>query len=61
MTSGGPEGPAGITIKPGTYVVKAAVRNDPDSWMDKNDLTGWSGTIKVVAGKDTVVDIPWNQ
>ena len=61
IVGGGSEGPASIVIEPGTYLLKAAVRGDRDSWGDESDLTGWSGTIEVVSGKDTVVEIPWEQ
>ncbi len=49
-----------ITVKPGTYLVKAAVRADRNSWRDESDLT-WSGKVSVVAGRDAVVEIPWEE
>lgn len=58
---GGAFGPPSIVIKPGTYLLKAAIRVDSYSWGDESDLTGYSGIIKVAAGKDTVVEIPWEQ
>lgn len=54
-------GEASVAIKPGTYLVKAAVRSNSDSWYNETDITGWSGTVKVVTGKDTVVEVPWEQ
>ena len=53
--------PLYITVKPGTYLVKAAIRSDSSSWFNETDLNGWSGTVKIMAGKDTVIEIPWSR
>lgn len=57
----GPGEPAAITIKPGTYHIRAAAfQGDASTWGEEPDLT-WSGTVKVVDCKDTVVEIPLEQ
>ena len=51
--------PAFVTVKPGTYVVKAgAVRGDGRNYGDDPPLTGFSGKVTVKAGKDTIIDLP---
>lgn len=48
-----------LVVEPGKYLVKAAVGAEHQSWGGEEDLTGWSGTIDVVADKDTVIEVPW--
>ena len=54
--------PAAVTVKPGTYLVKAgAVRGDSRNYGDDPELTGYSGKVTVVNGKDTIVEVPLNR
>ncbi len=49
----------GITVKPGTYLVKAGARlGDSRNYGDDPELTGYSGKVTVVNGKDTVIEVP---
>jgi len=48
---------ASVSVKPGKYLLKAAMRTDRDSWGDEADLAGWFGTVTVKPGKDTVIEM----
>ena len=53
---------AAITVKPGTYLIKAgAVRGDSRNYGDDPELTGYSGKVTVTSGRDTVVEVPLNR
>lgn len=53
---------AGAAVKPGKYLVKAAA-SDSVSWdyLDHLPLTGYSGMVTVVNGKDTIVEVRLNK
>lgn len=53
---------ASITVKPGKYDIKAgAVMGDARNYGDDPELTGYSGTVTVVSGEDTIIEVPLNK
>jgi protocatechuate 3,4-dioxygenase beta subunit len=51
--------PASLAIKPGTYRLRAGVADDLNHSYGSKTVWSYSGTVRVTAAKDTVVEIPW--
>jgi protocatechuate 3,4-dioxygenase beta subunit len=53
------DGVNSIIVKPGTYRLKAGIPEDPNhSYGCKDTVWTYNGIVKVVAGRDTIVEVP---